>query len=754
MSIRLNGAFLTSTSTITCSARRLGSLSTQLISNSTFNATNFLGITPQTTANFVMTDLGITYTKNTSYNINLPSGFFKDSNGNALASSSLSFVTPTLGPTYNSGNPTPGQTNFGNTSVVLSFNRQILRGTSGTLKLYNGSGLVVSINATDTTNITINDINCTVNLITYLRDNTNYYITIDSGFVQDNLGLPCEAVIANNVIYFTTGNNYTLGQAPGTLFYDEDTTEIISPAIQILDYTYSDSTGYTITITPSDVQGVLSMSSTGDATSSFNNTSKVLTLTGTRTQINTNLKNITLIPGGDIRINYTLTYRLTTPRSTVVSKTQTVQFGNTTQNTNCPSTYTAFNYMTTPLNIGQTYFYGGPLITDPDPTGAQFTVTLNSTNGGLFSTFAKSGGNVQSSTFILAPQNPISFTGTKAQINTIFGGITTQINYHGLPGGSRDTVVYTQTKSTDTSESTLTSINITFTLASNSPSVTGTVWGNYPIYRGSSITLTFDQLYYGISSIELVGGGGGGSYVPVLGTLSNPSYSPIGAGGGGGYLYQTNLSLTSQALSYGTNASPVLLGTTIVGAGGANGGGTSRPFGATGKNWSEGTNGGNTQLFGYIAYGGRGGGPAGIPTIPSSLYGSGASSASPYYGGDSGNGGLASNINIDNHFLWGQTILGGSGAGSTGPNVSPFTVGGNGISSQLMPGQIFGVGGYGCDGNTAGFFSRYTSNTPGANNTIGHGGTGNSGGLCSQGANPNDVGNGSDGIAVLKILFR
>jgi len=641
MSIRLNGAFLTSTSTITCSARRLGNLSGQLLSTTTFNASNFLGITPQTTANFVMTDLGITYTKNTSYNINLPSGFFKDSDGNALASSSLSFVTPTLGPTYNSGNPTPGQTNFGNTNVVLSFNRQILQGTSGTLKLYNGSGLVVSINATDTTNVIISGTNCTINLITYLRDNTSYYITIDSGFVQDNLGLPCEAVTANNIIYFTTGPYYTFSPNPATLFYNEDTTEIITPTVQILDYSYSDSTGYTVTITPSDVQGILSMSSTGGATSSFNNTSKVLTLTGTRAQINANLKNITLIPGGDIRINYTLTYQLTTPRLVVISRTQTVQFGSITQNTNCPSTYTAFNYMTT----SSVFSANDPMITDPDPTGTQFTVVLTSSNSGMFSTTN------------LTPRNPITLTGTKSEINTLFR--SNGLNYHGSPGATSDTWTYVQTKSTDTSESTLTNITISVSLISNSGVQHGEIlntW-NYTGPGTYTLILPFDSYYYNLFNVELVGGGGGGA-AALAGTLGQGNAN-VGGGGGGGYLYHENVSLPGQGLGVYNPPSFTL----TVGAGGITGGGAQQSAtmpaysppapGAYGGSstfsysyyWSPGTNGGDTSFLGYIAYGGSSAG-----TTVNALNNGSNNQNTPSSGGASGNSGLTANSGTDNHY--------------------------------------------------------------------------------------------------------
>jgi len=751
MSIRLFNANLTCTSTlnVTQPQKNIGIAPATFLVSSFFTCSDFVGITKRTTVTLTAFDLGITYSPSTSYSVSIPYGFFLDISGNPIPGTTLTYTTPSTGPTFNTSNPMPGTSSYGGTNITINFNRWVDRGTTGSIKLYNSSGLVYSFAITDTTNITFVNGSVVVNLFQYLRDNTNYYVTIDAGCVIDEYKFTNSAITASNVIYFTTGNNYTLGQVPSTLFYNEDTTETIVPYIQIVDLAYADSSGYTITVTPSDVQAVISLSvPTGQATSSFNSATKVLTLTGTRTQINNSLQNITLIPGGNYELNYSLIYSLTTPRSTNISKAQTVQFGNATQTTNCPATYVGFNYQTTGS------FLGGysTLITDLDPTGAQFTVTLTSLNGGLFSTYAIVNGFVQNSTFIKTPQNPISFTGTKAQVNSFFNLTTTQINYHAVPGGSSDTIVYSQTKSTDTTESTPTTINIAVTLVSNTSGSSGSIWGDYKIIRGSNTQISFDQLYYGIVNVELVGGGGGGVTITAPVISGNPVYLAAGAGGGGGYAYHANLSLTQIALNAGTNANPTITSLLTVGAGGIAGGGTSHTFNYSGQTvtWNAGANGGNTTFAGYIAYGGGGGGinnPA--------LYGSATTGAYYNSGGQSGNSGLSSNSSTDDHYIWdnGNGYLGGAGSAGVSTDVTYHTVGGPGMVSAIT-GYYVGVGGYGCDGNTADFYSRYNANAivAGATNIPGHGGTGSSGNLLALNYNTN--GNGADGYVWLRIYFR
>jgi len=681
MSIRLFNANLTCTSTlnVTQPQKNIGIAPATFLVSSFFTCSDFVGITKVTTVTLTAFDLGITYSPSTSYSVSIPYGFFVDSSGNPMPGTTLTYTTPSTGPTFNTSNPMPGTSSYGGTNITINFNRWVDRGTTGSIKLYNSSGLVHSFAITDTTNITFVNGSVVVNLFQYLRDNTNYYVTIDAGCVIDEYKFTNSAITASNVIYFTTGNNYTLGLVPNPMSYIEDTVQTINPYIQIVDAAFVDSTGYTLTITPSDVQAVISLSvPTGQASSSFNSATKVLTLNGTRAQINNSLQNISLTPGGNFTNNFGISYALTTPRSTQISKTQLINF-----NGNIETTFVAGGI----LSSGQAYnnqttsqaFYGCT-ITDLDPTGAQFTITLTSTNSGMFSINYSN------------PNSVFTYTGTKTQVNSVFSTIL----YHGMPGGTTDTIIYHQVKSTDTSESLTT--NNTYTIALSKGTGITPNTGTYLTPGTYTLNLPFDDFYYGLISMELVGGGGGGN-----------ASTPGGGGGGGGYCYINNLALPGISNGSYTVPSPSI----VVGAGG-----------------SLGSYGGDTTAFGYIA---KGGAPGGSTNSANS--GGTANQGLSWQGGASGAGGLSplsynyayapssgdqrlleSAYNAKNHVTSGIGQVGAAGAGANGSNAGitvpsgsgaytgnlEFWVPGPGITSNLLSHNIFGSGGAGGGNYNAG----------------------------------------------------
>jgi hypothetical protein len=381
--------------------------------------------------------LGIPWAPNTGYRIQLDADFTEDPNGNPspLVTNALSFTTNSTGPSFSSSNPANGATGVSDLNISLTFNRKIQAG-SGTIRLYRSGGtLVHSFSVTDSA-VTFSNGVCTVYLGTYLADNLSYYILIDAGTFKDYDGFSSIAVSSNNTISFSTGPNYILGAAPASEYYNEDTSELIAPYIQIVDAAYTDTTGYSLTVTPSSTNAVITLVATGAATKSFNNSTKVLTLSGTRAAINDSLQKITITPGGDYRLNFTLSYVVTTPRSTTSpTKVQNFIFGSPDQDVT-PNITTSRSYASRksvtlfPDNI--------PQITDNDPTGAQFTIRLSSNAGALFSINYSN------------PTNNWTYTGTKAQINAAMGTIL----YHSVPGNQNgDTITYTQTKSTDTADS-------------------------------------------------------------------------------------------------------------------------------------------------------------------------------------------------------------------------------------------------------------------------------------------------------------
>ena len=112
-----------------------------------------------------------------------------------------------------------------------------------------------------------------------------------------------------------------------TIYYAEDTPYTVSGGPLVTDTSYDGSGAYTYTIFPSSTLAVSTISATGTGGStSFNNTSKVLTITGTRTQVNSYINNISIVPAADYANNFALNYKVVTPRgaSATATKQQTV----------------------------------------------------------------------------------------------------------------------------------------------------------------------------------------------------------------------------------------------------------------------------------------------------------------------------------------------------------------------------------------------------------------------------------------------
>jgi len=112
-----------------------------------------------------------------------------------------------------------------------------------------------------------------------------------------------------------------------TIYYAEDTPYTVSGGPLVTDTSYDGSGVYTYTIFPSTTAAVSTISATGTGGSvSFNNTSKVLTITGTRDQVNSYINNISIVPAPDFASNFALNYRVVTPRgaSATATKQQTV----------------------------------------------------------------------------------------------------------------------------------------------------------------------------------------------------------------------------------------------------------------------------------------------------------------------------------------------------------------------------------------------------------------------------------------------
>ena len=408
--------------------------------------------------------LGITWAPNTTYRVAIDKGLGVADTGTdkdtVENSNALTFTTNATGPTLNASACTPanGGTSYGGLTLTLAFtgNRLVKAGTN-TINLYDSTGTLIKSFAGNNAAITYSNGIATIDVKEYLNDNTTYYVLIDGGAFKDYDNFTGVAVTSTTAYRFTTGPNYILDYAPASQYYNEDANVAIADYIQLIDTHWADTSGYTVTITPSTPYAVTIMSAGGTATKSFNNSTKVYTLTGTRAAVNSSLATLTVTPSGNYNQNFSIDYVAITPRSiTSPTKTQSLLFGNADTNiTNMLTSRSFYNGKTTTLfpdNI--------PSITDGDPTGAQFTIQLNSNNGSLFSINYTN------------PTNGWTYTGTKAQVNAVFSTIL----YHAVPGSTSDTVVYTQTKSTDTiaSHSTVVNISMTPYIATASGSISTT----------------------------------------------------------------------------------------------------------------------------------------------------------------------------------------------------------------------------------------------------------------------------------------
>jgi hypothetical protein len=203
-----------------------------------------------------------------------------------------------------------------------------------------------------------------------------------------------------------------LSQVRSNLTYAEDDVEfsLSSSTPLITNIENVDGTGtYTVTVTPDQTNAIFNLSSTGTGgSSSFNSSTKVLTITGTRAQVNSRLNSILFTVRPDFTNNFTLTYAVTTPLSFTQSKVQL--FTNTAVHdevTNVIGITRNFEYEETNL-LWPTQT---PIITDLDVISTSYVIQLNCTFG-VFS----APGTTTSKTW--------SYTGTKAQVNAIFSSIS------------------------------------------------------------------------------------------------------------------------------------------------------------------------------------------------------------------------------------------------------------------------------------------------------------------------------------------
>lgn len=274
------------------------------------------------------------------------------------------------------------------------------------------------------------------------------------------------------------------------VYYQEDTTFTLTGCPVITDIGFNGQGVYFYTITPSNTSAILSVTFGGtQGTATFNSTTKVITFTGTREQINSRLSQISITPGTDFNSSFNLEYYCLTPRQANSLKTQAlVLTGVDTEITNMNITRSYY------ANNGNFIFANDtPYISDFDVSDSTYTISLNcASNQGTW-TFIENGVE-------LTAVNPLIVIGNRAYINSIFPKIQFLPNV-----GVSSNLSFTYTQSKNSVQQVQFSVNLT---------------GIASEFRGVRvIDITYTQNWrpskadvkYGkIDSVLLVGGGGGG----------------------------------------------------------------------------------------------------------------------------------------------------------------------------------------------------------------------------------------------------
>lgn len=185
-----------------------------------------------------------------------------------------------------------------------------------------------------------------------------------------------------------------------TWSYVQNSSGTIADAPNIVDSPPGDPS-YILTVTPSAISVVNLLESFGTGgTSEFNFATKVLTMAGTKTQVNSHLDSIRFTPEANIVQNITLAYVLTnSPSGLVSTETQTINAlteAFTIRNSYVEDVAASLEYVVVDQSVTATDFQISVAQTGPDP----------SEYGGYFEL---DGSNVG---------NTVTWTGTKTQVNT------------------------------------------------------------------------------------------------------------------------------------------------------------------------------------------------------------------------------------------------------------------------------------------------------------------------------------------------
>lgn len=733
-------------------------------------STNFvLDYTPTSQIVLDVESLGIDWLPGEQYSFVLSPGFCSDRDTEEPNLEISIPYTSNTSPIVESTVPESGSTNIiNNRSVALVFSRKVTLQT-GFIKLYEDSPTPVLLHTFDVTNpseVTLVDNILTINVLGYLKSNTKYYILVDGSIVKDADGLFSNSVTSPNSITYTTAPyelfpelkasfatqalSISIGKIvsyadrflspPDYDFnYLEDMTNYLMGAPRIVDPQYDGSGTYTLKLTPSNVNAIESWGSINaypdGGLYSWNSTDKVLTISGTRSQVNTTMDGLYFIGGTDFASDFTITFFAKTPRNDTATKVQNIRITTPydTEITNMIGV--SRNYIGNKENA--IFSSNTPYISDFDTTpGLTYTIKFLAGSAGEFS--------------ILSDNSDITstwtFTGTRSECNSKFASL----KFWPTIGQSSDTsFTYQQYKNG------VLQVSITINLLGS-----GTLdnFAETLTFTSSSIwTPTVQQAKYGKFDAIIVGGGGGGA----------GGTSGTGAGGGGGagefkVLTNQTFTITPQAITVGTggNKNTATWGTLYYGT----------------HYYANGTAGTSSSFFGVTASGGSGG--------VRSWYGTSGSNIVELFTGGSNtsyHGVEATPINItlsgtDNTFKHIGQVAGGGGGGASNASLATITyysgstnqqsvgtsIPGSGVTSSISGTAVtYSVGGGG-GWRKNDELNYYSWNYQGAagsySTTYGSGGAGGSTedttDTAGTGLIEHPATNGQQGVVIIKVMPR
>jgi hypothetical protein len=240
-----------------------------------------------------------------------------------------------------------------------------------------GTGGTFSVNST-TKQVTINGTNAQINShLSTLKMLTN--TSVFEHFVLTYRAISLVDVSSDSLTqnFFNQKIRYLGQPRSSNINFSEDAAEFsIDSTTPLITHIESTGTGqYTLLVTANKVIRNLATTGVGGS-SSFDFNNRILTLTGTRTQINNRLNTLSIKVEPDSEESFVLTYSVTTPDSFTASKTQTF--------TNIATHPEIQN-----INLVRSYFYNKdfvfksqiPLITDTDTTFDSYEITFTSTQG-------------------------------------------------------------------------------------------------------------------------------------------------------------------------------------------------------------------------------------------------------------------------------------------------------------------------------------------------------------------------------------